>query len=131
MCRCISGFYDNALELDVIECTACTGGMNCSASGVTLELLPLRRGYWRRNNHSDNVKFCEADGPRLNADGDWHNKEGACVGGLQGCKNKTGGPYCSACLPELQSTHYYTDSSCVPCSDGNESSAMLIVAVVA
>ena len=40
------------------ECMTCGEGMDCSAPGITLETLPLKKGYWRSGAMSYNVVHC-------------------------------------------------------------------------
>ena len=62
--------------------------------------------YWRPHALSIDVRLCPDAG-----------SNSACVGGVQGCRENTTGPYCTQCLEELLDTHHYNadTSSCEAC----------------
>ena len=121
-CECQPGYYDAATAYDEVECVQCGTGMDCPEwrSGITLLALPLSVGYWRAHNLSADVRLCA----------DAASNRSACVGGMQGCKENTTGPYCTQCLEELKSTHHYTMSSCETC-EGETGPAVVRLAVPA
>ena len=72
-CQCRDGLFlrgCTACELGNLtgnECVRCPDNTQCQAAGVTLERLPIKRGYWRATAASLEVRLC--------------NLEEACVGG--------------------------------------------------
>ena len=55
-CVCQVGFY---LRTSTDECMPCPDGADCLVSGVTLERLPLRRGWWRVGPTSADIRECD------------------------------------------------------------------------
>ena len=70
-CFCESGYYDELYDSDHVSCVLCPVAANCTAAGLTLSSLPLKRGYWRTGAGSDSLLQCP----------DYSSDDTACVGG--------------------------------------------------
>ena len=55
-CVCDAGFYDSIIGPGVL-CKICPTGTDC-AGGATLDRLPLKRSFFRKSNHSVDVRQC-------------------------------------------------------------------------
>ena len=59
-CVCRDGLY---LKGDTNECEHCPAkGSNCRAKGITLDELPLERGWWRVTPTSSDLRRCNVEG---------------------------------------------------------------------
>ena len=124
-CRCEAGYY-NALPAGShdIECVPCVTGSDCpEASEVTIETLPLSRGFYRTSNVSEDLRRCP----------DFGNTSG-CVGGVgegEGpCKPWLAGPYCRLCNVTDTSRYYDADESECALCEGSATLPAIIVAVL-
>ena len=88
-------------------CTLCPNGVTCSSSGMTLQSLDVKKGWYRFSNSSTEVYECELVS----------SYKGLCGGGTEpgdiSCKGNALGPLCSLCDRE----HYHagTGKKCRPC----------------
>ena len=129
-CLCREGYYDSAPAPDDVVCLPYFSGINASdvEVGTTLATLPVERGYWRPSSNSTQVQFCRPDG---------NSEDSACVGGRATgdaggpCRANTTGPYCSQCVDGLPTPHFYEDSECKPCEEGNDQLAALLIGLCA
>ena len=133
-CACDVGFVKaagaaNATQAsasrgETMTCVACPEGANCSAAGVTIEALPVLRGYYRTSSTSSDLRRCPDFGDRS-----------GCVGGVGGgegpCKPWLTGPYCRLCNV-TDTTRYYaaSESSCLACKGNAELPIIVGVGVV-
>ena len=104
-CNCTQGYYRNILG----ACVVCPEpGSNCLASGVTLQTLPLKPGYWRINNTSSDVRRC----PDVSK-----NASSACQGLPESpCKAGLNGIYCRFCV-NTSGTYFSSEqSACLSCA---------------
>ena len=110
-CLCERGYFDSLPDSDRVQCEPCLVGSVCEVGGLTLSTLPLKRGYWRTNNRSENLLRCP----------DALSNESACIGGMgKVCKPWTKGPYCRVCNVSDGSRYFEgSESACLPCT-GNE-----------
>ena len=128
-CACVLGYYDELADSDDVSCILCPVGANCSNPGLTLDSLPLHKGYWRTGRTSAILSRC----------GDAASSDTACVGGSitaaasDLCKPWTTGPYCTLCNITDGSRYYDSGtSSCLECT-GDAAATMvgLVLAVLA
>ena len=109
-----------------VACTKCppsSEGVDCSATGLALEDIPIRRGYYRiasRAPPESEVRPCTLGGGA------------ACVGGnVTGdalCAEGYRGPLCSVC-----EAWFFLDSAtskCAPCDGAENEASMLAVWVI-
>lgn len=120
-CVCKPGYYDVAAATEVVQCMRCKTGSDCPADvrGLTLEELPVLRGYYRTSNRSDDLRRCP----------DFGNRSG-CVGGIgdgEGpCKEWLMGPYCRLCNVSTPSRYYNVEqSACLACEGDAAAPIML------
>lgn len=59
-CVCKPGYFDDGSSVDLpVHCVECPSGSDCSKSpGATTARIPIRRGYYRRDNISLDVRRC-------------------------------------------------------------------------
>ena len=100
----------------------CPVGSACLGSGVTLASLPLKPGYYRTDNASNDLRRCP----------DAAGNTSGCVGGVgedggEGpCREWLRGPYCRLCNVTDTSRYYNSEeSACVLC-EGNAAAPLLI-----
>jgi hypothetical protein len=92
-CVCKEGLYLDGSEC--LDCEESAGkGTKCDQPGVTLEDLPLTKGYWRVTSTSVDVLLCltEAACP-----GEGHLKQNATVWADRFCAEGSRGPLCGVC----------------------------------
>ena len=119
-CRCKAGHFNRLIGS--VECSQCPVGSDCTEDGIDLASLPLRVGYYRTSNVSEDLRRCT----------DFGNSSG-CSGGVGNdgpCKPWLTGPYCKLCNVTDTSRYYDAEvSECLPCEG---SAAMpLVLGVVA
>jgi hypothetical protein len=105
-CICEAGYFN--LKTDDVVCEPCMLGTRCNRSGITLQTLPLLRGWWRPDAGSLDVRQCP-DSNRLTS---------GCIGGKGNpCKEHTSGPYCRLCnSTDALQLYYEADASeCKDC----------------
>ena len=124
-CVCKEEYFDRAPAADEVECVLCMVGSVCDSIGVTLAALPLKRGYYRTSNASEDLRRCP----------DYGNASG-CVGGQNSdgrdgpCAAWLAGPYCQLCNISDTSRYYNAEeSACLPC-EGDSAAPILIGAGV-
>jgi hypothetical protein len=110
----------------VVQCTVCPVGTDCGR-GSTLEALPLRKGYYRLDKTSVDVRVCPD--ARVNCSTTVGTSEcesaSACQGGTgEPCANNLTGVFCRLCdRSDLDAPVYYKRSTsdeaatCVDCGD--------------
>ena len=102
-CGCEPGFYQ-----DGERCAPCPIGTDCSALfGVTLRVLPLKRGYYRSSPTSVDVRRC----PDASANCTLSECDGGLMSGCLGeptqpCADGLTGHYCSACFAWSRPAHW-------------------------
>jgi hypothetical protein len=107
-CNCTRNYYRNILG----SCVLCPEpGSDCSTSGVTLQTLPLKPGYWRFDDNSSDVRQCP--------DASKHARS-ACLGLPEApCKSGLCGTYCRFCV-NTSGTYFSSEqSACLSCADAN------------
>jgi len=110
-CICKAGYY-----LTNRTCTACPHGADCSTQGTSLETLPLKAGFWRTGNQSEDVRECYTSD--------------ACIGSINAtssvCADGHLGPFCERCQPD-----YYKTSSgrCTRCGGTDMASVVVLCGV--
>ena len=61
-CVCRAGYYKGSVNETTGEfvCAACGVGTECTDGliGITVETLPIEKGYWRANKMSTEVRRC-------------------------------------------------------------------------
>ena len=88
-CVCTPGYYST----EHFNCSACPQGTDCTEDGVTLQSLPLRRGFYRRGPHSPEVLRCP------DADANCSRGEVECWQSSSGCRG--GSDPDTPCMPGL------------------------------
>ena len=122
-CKCAKDFYDAVDDQGDVECRRCPIGSACDESGHTLASLPVRPGYWRTSNQSDDLRRC----PDASS-----NRTSACanVNG-QPCEPWTTGPYCRICNVTDGSRYFDSgQSACVECGDTQATSLATLVGII-
>jgi hypothetical protein len=80
-CDCLPGYFRMSDNLSMphtlawestLSCVGCPEGATCNATGVTVERLPVSRGYWRKLSYTPRVRRCL---------GGTAGAEAACLGG--------------------------------------------------
>ena len=125
-CACDAGYYnEQPSRANTVSCAPCTAGAACPAmSGVTLEHLPLKRGYYRTSTSSSDLRRCPDFGNSSGCIGGWVDGEGPCASWLRG-------PYCRLCNVTDTSRYYdATRSACVPCEGGVEAPLAIAISVI-
>jgi len=124
----------------VVRCMPCMVGTAC-APGSTLEALPLRKGYYRLNASSVDVRVCPDS--QSNCSTTFGSSECESTSGCQGgagfpCAATLTGVYCRLCDRSNDTTTVFykpatadTMASCEPCSDTVSKTILLVVAVFA
>ena len=124
-CLCNKGYYNSrSASNNTVECALCPVGSACVEAGTSLATLPLKAGYYRTGNDSDDLRRCPDAGANS-----------GCVGGVRGgegpCKPSLQGPYCQLCEVRDDSEYYNTEESkCLPCEGNLLLTVLAIVAVV-
>ena len=89
-CKCTAGYFantssgliehppDNNHTADESDCKRCMIGADCNDNWLTLQTLPLTRGYWRVGSASWDVRRCP----------DANSADSSCVGGGAGTQCK-------------------------------------------
>ena len=127
----------------------CPLGAKCTTAGLDVASLPLRPGFWRRNDTTADVRRCPADESSLfsranasaAADDDAAAAAAAgCAGGVGAgaslCAAGLSGVYCSECSDEWKEANgsvWYSVATrrCEACSVNVAGLATLVVFVVA
>jgi len=102
-CICNVGFFDNATIRNATsgpDCKPCVLGLECQGrTGLTLQALPVRRGFWRPSSLSSHVQACPDQMTGCSSYDDV-----ICSSGTSGCSMVTvrdeGGDL--SCLPGLR-----------------------------
>lgn len=86
LCACDAGYYNELPSAaGTVRCVLCKAGTDCPAmAGVTLEKLPLLRGYYRASTSSNDMRRCPDFGPDSGCIGGWVDGEGPCKEWLRG-----------------------------------------------
>jgi len=88
-------FEGNATSF-IGQCVECPEGTSCVEPGVTIEDLPLKRGFWRSTRNSSNVVKCYTNDAcaqqQLQETANSRKKQTQCAMGHSG-------PLCDVCLP--------------------------------
>jgi hypothetical protein len=136
-CLCDANFYDSNVSDAAVECVMCPVGSDC-ARGSTLERLPLRKGYYRLDSTSVDVRVCPD--AQVNCSTTFGTSECHSASGCQGgtgypCANGLEGVYCQLCNRSSDAVFYKAASAtkaakCEPCSNTVVRTALPIVAVV-
>ena len=158
-CVCKTGFYDDGRGSDRVNCILCPSGSDCSQSvGVDLASLPVKRGYYRLNESSIDVRRCPdaatnctgspeclestsgcrgtvnqsalaVAGRRLDGDDDDERTRGAL-----GCVEGLSGTFCRLCLPHAEGKRVFysaaTTSAQAHCAECRDSARNTILLAV-
>ena len=106
--------------VDTEETGVCSlsGSNECldeNVTGISLDTIFLRPGFWRVSNHSLIVKRCA--------------KSDFCVGGqdfTSSCLENHVGPYCEVCVDN----HMMTVDGCVKCGGGESATIFVLILVL-
>ena len=114
---CGVGFY---LDADNSSCQPCPKGTDCQKVGITLELLPLNRQYWRAFPTASRIHECIL--PNSCSGGESASDDSYCSEGFTGI-------LCSVC--DEASGFFYHDAlrSCFSC-DGNDRTSAAAAALL-
>jgi hypothetical protein len=124
----------------VVQCTVCPVGITDCDRGSTLEALPLRKGYYRLDANSLDVRVCPD--AQVNCSTTFGTaaceSASACQGGAgDPCANNLTGVYCLLCdRSDLAAPVYYKRSTsnevarCVDCSDTLASTAFVVLGIL-
>jgi hypothetical protein len=98
-CLCDGDFYDSNASHAAVECVACPVGTECNG-GSSLEELPLRKGYYRLDPTSVDVRVCPD--AQINCSSTFGTSACDSTSGCQGgmgfpCANNLTGVYCRLC----------------------------------
>lgn len=109
-CLCDAGYYnEQPASAGTVSCVLCPAEANCQLPGVTLEDLPLKRGYYRISTMSTDLRRCPDFGDASGCIGGVSDGEGPCKPWLRG-------PYCRVCNDSDTSRYYdASESACLPC----------------
>jgi hypothetical protein len=139
-CLCDEGYYDANASHAAVECVACPVGTECSR-GSTLDALPLRKGYYRLDPASVDVRVCPD--AQINCSSSFGTFECESTSGCQGgtgfpCANNLTGVYCRLCDRSDDTTSVFFKSAtagevatCEVCGDKAVETAILVLAVLA
>ena len=118
-CLCYEGYYDELIAGGGVSCRICPVGADCREPGLTLETIPLERGYWRKSSSSVELRACDGAS----------SGHTACIGGNGTlCKPWTTGPYCTLCNVTDGSRYYdKSEMACLPCEEGATATSVSII----
>ena len=131
--QCITGYFlqDSANGTRNATCLPCPPGTDCTP-GSTLAELPVRRGFFRHNAESTDVRLCP-DGRKTNS-----ACKGAIGGTVEQCQPGTAGTYCLLCnATSTNERMFYVSASadapatCALCGGRSGSTISLIVLFLA
>ena len=80
-CKCNADFYDSNVG-EGVECKLCPIGTRCTP-GTTLDLLPIKRGYYRRSPSSVDVRRCPDAGTNCSDAPECDYSTSGCSGSIQ------------------------------------------------
>jgi len=120
-CRCNPSYYK---EADGV-CEPCPVGANCNRVGITLENLPLEKGYYRISVLTANVRECpDKNSGHTGCEG---NVDTGGVGSV--CAETLDGIYCTSCSDIFSGADVFyslTDSECRECGSTSWWSVFLV-----
>ena len=117
-CTCEAGFYDAQMADELVVCQQCPVGSLCHSTGMTLETLPIDKGYWRVNASSVDLSRCP----------DASSNDTACLGNQ--CKPWTTGPYCQQCNETTDRYYDHSTHACELCADADLGTSMGVLAAI-
>ena len=112
-CVCDLDFYDDGTgDSSRVHCAVCPSGSNCRLTpGNALVNLPIKRGYFRLDDHSIDVRRCPDAGTNCSSDSpSCAESTSGCHGttsqphdgeaiGAHGCYDDLAGVFCRVCAP--------------------------------
>jgi len=149
-CVCRDGYYEhNATRKWItgeIDCRVCPSGSDCPKAGVTLETMPIKRGYFRLSKDSIDIRRCPDAAAGCSNKPECEESHSGCAGSAYRdevgsdfmntdaalCLEGLTGPFCLLCN-ESDASRYYaaaTDqdlAQCPVCNDTAHSTTLLFV----
>jgi len=126
-CVCKQGYYDDGTRTDRVSCAVCPSGTDCSQSvGIDLVTLPVKRGYYRLNESSIDVRRCPDAATNCTGSPECPESTSGCRGTVNqsavalagrrlaaaddderalsqlGCAEGLTGTFCRLCLPHTE-----------------------------
>jgi hypothetical protein len=137
-CICNSKYFDANMTADVVQCTSCPVGTDCTLEGSTLNAMPLRKGFYRLDATSLDVHMCPDARKNCSATNCSAFSTSGCQGGTgDPCANNLTGVFCQLCnRSDLDAPVYYKSSTanavarCVACGDTIVSTILVGVAII-
>jgi hypothetical protein len=80
------------------QCLPCPEGTLCDEAGITVENLPLKKGYWRSSRNSSNVVLCYIEDACLQAEKSVEPSSSTTSSTDHQCRDGHTGPICNVCL---------------------------------
>ena len=122
-CECKSSFYDANETEDGVDCQRCPIGTDCQGA-ATLLGMPIRPGYFRQSNTSDDVRRCPDASENCKGATECPHTTSGCVGSSNAsfavganvyslCSEGLTGVFCQLCA-ETQDRYYIAANGATP-----------------
>ena len=111
-CKCLPGYYD-AIEGSDVRCATCPSGSDCAqppADGISLSTLPIKAGYYRHSNRSEDVRRCPDAAVNCGGASTCEESTSGCRGTIDGvanCYAELHGVFCQLCAPREDAALVY------------------------
>ena len=148
-CICGASLFDEIVSEADIHCTLCPPGGDCSSppsKGIDLHTIPIRRGYYRLDNSSTDVRRCPDASAGCSGRSECEQSHSGCFGSLEGddenvtvrhntplCRAGLQGVFCMLCS---SSEEFYIAADnaevahCETCSQVAVESTSVVVAIM-